>query len=57
MESGFCDEVEHLMDQVQVWCLNVEDLYNKTEVHSINTSKGDAADVGIFLGNSQTYSV
>ena len=57
MESGFCDEVEHLMDQAQAWCLNIEDLYNKTEVHSINTLKGDAADVGIFLGNSQTYSV
>ena len=42
------------MDQAQAWCLNIEDLYNKTEVHSINTLKGDAADVGIFLDNSQT---
>ena len=31
-----------------------EDLYNKTEVHSINTSKGEAADVGIFSDKSQT---
>ena len=42
------------MDKAQVWCLNIKDLYNKTEVHSINTSKGDAANVGIFLDNSQT---
>ena len=42
------------MDQTQTWCLNIEDLYNKTEVHSINTSKGDEADVGIFSDNSQS---
>ena len=41
------------MDQAQNWCLNIEDLYNKTEVHSINTWKGDAADVEIFSDNSQ----
>ena len=54
MEAEFCDKVENLMDKAQLWCINVEDLYNKTEVHSINTSKGDAADVGIFSDNSQT---
>ena len=43
-----------MIDKTQLWCLSVEDLYNKTEVHSINTSKGDAVDVGIFLDNSQT---
>ena len=54
IESKFCDEVKNLMDKDQLWCLNIEELYNKTEVHSINTSKGDAADVGIFSDNSQT---
>ena len=54
MESEFCDGKETLVDLAQTWCLNIEDLYNKTEVHSINTSKGDAADVGIFSDNSQT---
>ena len=54
MESEFCDEIEALIDQAQTWCLNIEDLYNKTEVHSINTSKGDAVDVGIFSDNSQS---
>ena len=54
MEAEFCDEYENLMDKAQVWCLNIEELYNKTEVHSINTSKDDTADVGIFSDNSQT---
>ena len=52
MDSEYCDRIKVLMDQAHVWCLNIEDLYNKTEVHSINTSKGDAADVGIFSDNS-----
>ena len=53
MDLEYCDRIEILMDQAQSWCLNIEDLYNKTEVHSINTSKGDAADVGIYSDNSQ----
>ena len=40
------------MDKAQAWCLDIEELYNKAEVHSINTSKGDAANVGIFADNS-----
>ena len=54
IDAEFCDEVENLMDKAQIWCLNIKNLYNKTEVHLINTSKGDAADVGIILDNSQT---
>ena len=42
-----------LMEKAQAWCLDTEELYNKAEVHSINNSKGDAADVGIFSDNSQ----
>ena len=53
MESEFCDRDEKFIDQAQTWCLNIEDLYNITKVHSINTSKGDAADVSIFNNNSQ----
>ena len=52
MEPEFCDGIKNLMDKGQTWCLNIEDLYNKTEVHSINTSKGDAVDVGIFSDTS-----
>ena len=53
MDSEYSDRIEVLIDQAQNWCLNIEDLYNKTEVHSINTSKRDAADVGVFSDNSQ----
>ena len=49
MDSEYCDWIGELMDKAQAWCLDIEELYNKAEVHSINTSKGDAADVGIFL--------
>ena len=49
----YCDKIEIRMDQAQTWCLIIEDLYNKTEVHSIKTSKGDVADVGNFSDNSQ----
>ena len=28
-------------------------MYDKAEVHSINTSKGDSANVGIFLDNAK----
>ena len=33
-------------------CGNFEEVYNKAEIHSINTSKGDSLDVGIFCNNA-----
>ena len=53
MDSEYCDRIGELMDKAQAWCLDIKELYNKAEVHSINTWKGDAADVGIFSDNSQ----
>ena len=53
MDSEYCDRIGELMDKAQAWCLDIEELYNKAEVHSINTSKGDAVDVVIFSDNSQ----
>ena len=47
----YCDEVNEFLDYAENWCLKVEEMYNKAEVHSINTSKGDTADVGIFSDN------
>ena len=44
---------KHYRCRAQAWCLDIEELYNKAEVHSTNTSKGDAAVVGIFFDNSQ----
>ena len=53
MDSEYCRLMDELMDRAENWCLKVEELYNKAEVHSINTSKGDAADVGIFSDNAK----
>ena len=49
----YCNGIGELMDRAQAWCLDIEELYKKAEVHSINTSKGDASDVVVFLDNSQ----
>ena len=53
MDPDYCDWIGELMNEAQAWCQDIEELYNKAEVHSINTSKGDTADVGIFSDNSQ----
>ena len=53
MDSGYCDAINDLLDDAENWCLRVEVLYNKAEIHSINTSKGDTADVGIFSDNAK----
>ena len=53
MDSSYCDEIDKLLDDAEIWCLNVDTLYNKEEIHSINTSKGDSNDVGIFLDNAK----
>ena len=45
MDSGYCDAINDLLDDAENWCLRVEVLYNKAEIHSINTSKGDTADL------------
>ena len=42
------------MDRAHTWCLEIEQEYNRAEVHSINTTKGDTEDEGIFSNNSQT---
>ena len=47
----YCDEVNEFLDYAENWCLKVEEMYNVAEMHSINTSKGDTADVGIFSDN------
>ena len=53
MDSAYCDNINDLMDRAETWCLNTERLYNLAEVHSINTSKGDTSDVGVFSDNSE----
>ena len=53
MDSEYCDVINDLLDDAENWCLKVERLYNKAEIHSINTSKGDTADVGMFSDNAK----
>ena len=53
MQSSYCDTIDNLMDKAQNWCLEIEQEYNKAEVHSINTSNGDTEDVGTFSDNSE----
>ena len=53
MDPEYFDQIGELKDEAQVWCQDIEDLYNKAEVYSINTSNGDATDVGIFSDNSK----
>ena len=40
------------MNKAKVWAMDIEEIYNKAEIHSINTSKGDSQDVGVFSNNS-----
>ena len=51
MDPEHCDRIGERMDRAPG--LDIEELYIKAEVYSINTSKGYAADVGIFSDNSQ----
>ena len=53
IDSLYCDKIGEVMDDAQTWCMNIEEMYNKAEVHSINTSKGETADVGIFSDNTE----
>ena len=53
MDSVYCDAINDLLDDAENWCLRVEVLYNKAEINSINTSKGDTADVGVFSDNAK----
>ena len=53
MDPAYSDRIEELMDREQAWAQDIEEIYNKAEVHSINTSKGDSMDVGVFSDNSK----
>ena len=53
MDPEYCEVIDELLDSAENWCLKVEELYNKAEVHSINTAKGDASDVGVFSDNAK----
>ena len=49
--AEYVDEVSTTLVEAREWCLRIETLYAKMEIHSINNSKGDTSDVGIFTDN------
>jgi len=53
VEYEYCDEINEFLDYAENWCLKVEEMYSAAEVHSINTSKGDSADIGVILDNAK----
>ena len=53
MDYDYCDEINELLDHAENCCLKVEEMYYTAEVHSVNTSKGDTVDVGIFSDNAR----
>ena len=53
MDTQYCDVVNDLLDEAESCCSKVEELYNRAEIHSINMSKGDIADIGMFSDNSK----
>ena len=53
IDLDYCDKIKDLMDKAQAWALDIEEIYNKAEIHSINTSKEDSLEVGVFSNNSK----
>ena len=53
MDTQYCETVDDLLNEAEIWCSKVEELYNEAEIHSINMSKGDIADIGMFSDNSK----
>ena len=51
MDPDYCDRIEEMLDRVQTWAQDIEELCNKAEVLSINTQIGDAIDFGVFSDN------
>ena len=53
MDTEYCDYINVLMDIAENWCMKIEELYTKAEIHSINSSKGDSNNVGTFSDNAK----
>ena len=53
VDMQYCEGIDVLLDEAETWCSKVEELYNDAEIHSINMSKGDVADIGMFSDNTK----
>ena len=51
-DSENVQEVTDVLIEATNWCLMVEGLYSKMEIHSINNTKGDTSSIGVFTDNS-----
>ena len=51
MRTTYVDQVSTTLVDASEWCLRIEALYAKMEIHSINNSKGDTLNVGVFADN------
>lgn len=48
MDGEYCDHIIELLDAAENWCLRIEELYNKAEIHS-TLLKGILMMSGSFL--------
>ena len=48
MDTEYVDEVSTILVSASNWCLSVEELYSRMEIHSITNTKGDTSEVGIL---------
>ena len=46
--TEYADQVSTTLVDASEWCLRIEALYDKIEIYSINNSKGDTSNVGVF---------
>ena len=51
--TEYIEIIQDLLDGAGNWCKKREELYINVEIHSINSSKGDTNDVGIFSVNAK----
>ena len=50
-DPDYIEEVTEILIEATNWCLIVESLSSKMEIHSINNTKGDTLEIGIFTDN------
>ena len=51
-DPAYVDEVTEILIEATNWCLTVEGLHSKMEIHSIHNTKRDTSEIGIFTNNS-----
>ena len=52
VDISYCDRISTLLDRAESWAMSMVQAYTSAEVHSIQGSPGDIADIGIFSNNA-----